>query len=79
MITRKELKKQLKRAEFILIIRGYDEIKVSMNCRIFSRHASLSVSGLRNHIRSTFTMCATRREVYNEFVSEVFGKFSERY
>ena len=78
MITRKALKKQLKRAEFILIIRGYDEIKVSMNCRIFSRHASLSVSGLRNHIRSTFTMCATRREVYNEFVSEVLDNFSER-
>ena len=34
MITRKSLKWQLKRAEFILIIRGYDEIKISMNCRI---------------------------------------------
>lgn len=79
MITRKSLKRQLKRAEFILIIRGYDEIKVSMNCRIFSRHATLSVSGFRNHIRSTFTMCATRREVYNEFVSEVLDNFSERY
>lgn len=31
----------------------------------------MSVSGLRNNIRSTFTMSATRREVYNEFVSEV--------
>lgn len=39
----------------------------------------MSVSGLRNNIRSTFTMFATRREVYNEFVSEVLDNFSERY
>lgn len=75
MITRKALKKQLKRAEFILIIRGYDEIKVSMNCRIFSRHASLSVSGLSNNIRSTFTMFATRNEVYSEFANAVLDEF----
>ena len=75
MITSKSLKRQLKRAEFILIIRGYDEIKISMNCRIFSRHATMSVSGLRNHIRFTFTMCATRREVYNEFANAVLDEF----
>lgn len=75
MITRKSLKRQLKRAEFILIIRGYDEIKISMNCRIFSRRASLSVSGLRNQIRSTFTMFATRNEVYSEFANAVLDEF----
>ena len=35
----------------------------------------MSVSGLRNHIRSTFTMFATRNEVYSEFVSEVLDNF----
>lgn len=33
----------------------------------------------RNRIRSTFTMFATRNEVYSEFVSEVLDNFSERY
>ena len=41
MITRKELKRQLKLVEYILRIRRYDDIEVTFDCPPFSDKATI--------------------------------------
>lgn len=53
-------------------------ISKSLELSYFQQERILECERASQSIRSTFTMCATRREVYNEFVSEVLDNFSER-
>lgn len=75
MITRKELKRQLKLVEYILRIRRYDDIEVTFDCPLFRDKATISISGWRTNCKREVTVTGTRNEVYNEFVSEVLDNF----
>lgn len=79
MITRKALKKQLKRAEFILIIRRYDDIEVTFDCPLFSDKATISISGRRTNCKREVTVTGTRKQVFDDFANAVLDNFSERY
>lgn len=79
MITRKDLKRQLKLAEYILRIRHYDDIEVTFDCPLFSDKATISISGRCTNCKRKVTVTGTRKQVFDGFANAVLDNFSERY
>lgn len=75
MITRKELKRQLTLAEYILRIRRYDDIEVTFDCPLFSDKATISISGWRTNFKREVTLAGTRKQVFDGFANAVFDEF----
>ena len=75
MITRKELKRHLKLAEYILRLRGYDDIDVTFDCPLFSDKATISISGWRTNFKREATLTGTRKQVFDGFACDVLGEF----
>jgi len=47
----------------------------NMNAYVTEENITIECERLRNRIRSTFTMFATRNEVYSEFANAVLDEF----
>lgn len=75
MITRKELKRQLKLAEYILRLRGYDDIEVTFDCHLFRDKATISISGWRTNCKRQVTVTGTRNQVFDDFANAVLDEF----
>lgn len=75
MITRKDLKRQLKLAEYILRIRRYDDIEVTFDCPRFSDKAAISISGWRTNCKRKVTVTGMRKQVFDDFANAVLDEF----
>lgn len=75
MITRKELKRQLTLAEYILRLRRYDDIEVMFDCPLFSDKATISISGWRINCKREVTVTGTRKQVFDGFADAVLDEF----
>lgn len=75
MITRKELKRQLTLAEYILRVRRYDDIEVTFDCPLFSDKATISISGWRTNFKREVVLTGTRKQVFDDFANAVLDEF----
>lgn len=75
MITRKELKRQLTLAEYILRLRRYDDIEVTFDCPLFSNKATISIRGWRTNFKREVTVTGTRKQVFDGFANAVLDEF----